>query len=199
MKHSTSFTVILMLLFSSSVFGAVQLNFLTATQSSSYIQIDWESSTEINNDYYTLERSTDSINYISIATVTGAGSSSSASNYSINDVNVVASQTYYYRLISTELNGSTETLDNIMITTTATLGISAISNTPFAVYSPTSNYLIISGLTEAYNLTIYNTAGQLLYADNDVSEQSKRVDIRGFTTGVYFIQIGDNSYKFIKR
>lgn len=67
--------------------------------------IVWETSTEVNNDYFIVQRSLDGINFEDIQEQDGQGTKYSPSNYSFLD-NFRLPQTTYYRLKQVDLNGS---------------------------------------------------------------------------------------------
>lgn len=69
------------------------------------IEISWTTASETNNDYFELEKSTDGINFFSIAIIKGQGVSKSTNKYNTEDYG----QTYgitYYRLKQTDFDGS---------------------------------------------------------------------------------------------
>ena len=66
--------------------------------------LEWTTATEINNDYFTLERSSDGANFENVAIVDGAGNSLSTINYSKYDETPFYGITYY-RLKQTDYNG----------------------------------------------------------------------------------------------
>ena len=66
--------------------------------------IEWTTATEINNNYFTVERSTGITNFESLATINGAGNSSSTRNYSWTDSNPLNGISYY-RLVQTDYDG----------------------------------------------------------------------------------------------
>ena len=70
-------------------------------------QLSWVTASEINNDYFTIERSTDALNFEAIATVNGNGNSSKTINYSWIDDNPI-NETTYYRLKQTDFDGRFE-------------------------------------------------------------------------------------------
>lgn len=69
------------------------------------VQLRWTTATEQNNDYFTIERSRDATNWNAIGTMDGAGTSLSTINYSFIDEQPIG--TAYYRLIQTDLDGTT--------------------------------------------------------------------------------------------
>ena len=68
-------------------------------------KIDWITQSEINNNYFTIEKSSDSYNFINIAEIKGLENSNSIANYSYTDNNY--SGLTYYRLSQTDLDGTT--------------------------------------------------------------------------------------------
>lgn len=74
------------------------------------VELIWITATEINNDYFTLERSSNGISWIEIAQINGAGNSSSELHYEYYD-NEPLNGTSYYRLSQTDFNGDSETFD----------------------------------------------------------------------------------------
>jgi hypothetical protein len=66
--------------------------------------IYWSTATELNNDYFILERSVDAINFEKIHKVDGAGTATNLSKYQFVDVNPYQSINYY-RLKQFDYNG----------------------------------------------------------------------------------------------
>ncbi|NSW45533.1 MAG: hypothetical protein HPY79_06955 [Bacteroidales bacterium] len=64
----------------------------------------WETASEINNDYFTIMKSTDAIIYKPIGTIKGAGNSNTIQRYTFND-NEPITQTTYYRLKQIDFDG----------------------------------------------------------------------------------------------
>ncbi|MDQ3046826.1 MAG: T9SS type A sorting domain-containing protein [Bacteroidota bacterium] len=67
-------------------------------------QLIWETATETGNDFFTIERSTDAVNFMAISDVDGAGNSTRTIRYSTND-DFPLSGVSYYRLKQTDFNG----------------------------------------------------------------------------------------------
>ncbi|WP_425391465.1 DUF2341 domain-containing protein [Ekhidna sp.] len=83
----------------------VELKSFSATHRGDYVILEWVTTTEINNDYFTIERSTSGSNFESIAKVQGAGNSSEIIHYeSIDDSPLFGSA--YYRLKQTDFDGT---------------------------------------------------------------------------------------------
>lgn len=78
--------------------------------------ITWITVTEINNDYYTLERSTDGLIWSEITVTDGAGNSLTPILYLFKDYNYIKDVTNYYRLKQTDFNGAFKYFNIIHIT-----------------------------------------------------------------------------------
>ncbi len=68
------------------------------------VEISWSTATEINNDYFTIEKSADAVNYEYVDEVTGAGNSNSLKTYNYIDDSFSDGVTYY-RLKQTDFDG----------------------------------------------------------------------------------------------
>jgi hypothetical protein len=71
------------------------------------VDIVWVTSTEINNDYFTIERSIDAKNWEEILTISGAGNSNQTQDYFEVDYEPLTGLSYY-RLKQTDYNGKFE-------------------------------------------------------------------------------------------
>jgi hypothetical protein len=87
----------------------VELISLTATPvNNSFIRIDWATALEINNAGFELQRSVDGKNFSKIGWVDGNGNATQQIEYSLNDYDVQAGITYYYRLKQIDFDGQFE-------------------------------------------------------------------------------------------
>lgn len=83
----------------------VFLDGFSATVSGNHINLQWATESEVNNQYFIVERSTDDMNYQTIAQIPGQGTSNQRSAYSYSDYQVAPNQQYYYRLADQNFNG----------------------------------------------------------------------------------------------
>lgn len=79
-----------------------------------YNHLKWSTATEINNDYFILERSLDGISWEKITQIEGAGNSNTVVNYSFKDYGYT-SGVNYYRLSQTDFNGKKEYFNIIAV------------------------------------------------------------------------------------
>jgi hypothetical protein len=85
----------------------IDLISFTADPNGTEVDLDWVTASEINNDYFTIERSADAIEFEAIATVGGAGNSSTILNYKMVDYTPLPGVSYY-RLKQTGFDGKFE-------------------------------------------------------------------------------------------
>lgn len=91
-------------------FGAplpIDLVYFDAMVIENTIQLTWITASEINNDYFTIEKSVDAKTWETLHTVNGAGNSSQMIEYSETDFNPIDG-TSYYRLKQTDFDGRFE-------------------------------------------------------------------------------------------
>lgn len=85
----------------------VELGSFTATCDQGQVQLQWTTVSEVNNAYFTIERSADSQNWQILGGVAGAGNSNSPLQYSLTDPRPFTGISYY-RLRQTDYNGDYE-------------------------------------------------------------------------------------------
>lgn len=73
----------------------------------------WETTTEVNSDYFIIEKSFDAIHYTPVGQINAAGNSNITHTYSISDVRPYSKT--YYRLKQVDLNGEQATYGPILI------------------------------------------------------------------------------------
>ena len=73
------------------------------------VNIHWTTASETNNDFFTIEKSEDGINFKSIGTVKGAGNSVTSIDYQYTDNELTTGVGSYYRLKQTDFDGKNKT------------------------------------------------------------------------------------------
>ena len=91
----------------------IELTSFTATCDGRSALVEWTTATEHNNDYFSLERSDDAINFTEIARVAGAGNSIEPLDYSYTDYGIHVGDNYY-RLVQVDYDG-TRTVSEIVV------------------------------------------------------------------------------------
>lgn len=92
------------------------LNFKVLKSSLTEVSLVWNTATEKNNDFFTLERSEDGVLFYPIGNIDGAGNSSATVRYDFDDFSPLIG-TSYYRLKQTDFDGNesySSTLSNVI-------------------------------------------------------------------------------------
>ena len=90
--------------------------------------IEWSTYTERNNDYFTIERSVDGINWTEIATVSGSGITTEEHKYMYSDKYFKRDTINYYRLKQTDYDGLYEYFDIVSVDNRSNKKIKMILN-----------------------------------------------------------------------
>lgn len=93
----------------------VELLEFKGKEHSLFNELSWITATEENNSHFTLKRSVDGYNWEDIATISGAGNSSSENNYVYEDRNFERGKLTYYSLFQTDFDGETEDLQQVVV------------------------------------------------------------------------------------
>lgn len=96
----------------------IELIKFEGTNKETHNLLSWSTASEINNSYFTLERSSDGIHFSENTLVIGAGTYSSTSNYSFIDYDFERTKNYY-RLSQTDYDGVSKIIGILAINNTA--------------------------------------------------------------------------------
>lgn len=91
----------------------VELLSFNAKKNGDYILVTWSTASEKDNDFFTLERSSNGTEFNVLGKVKGSGTSAVAKDYHFLDVN--PSTDNYYRLTQTDFNGAKETFKVVYV------------------------------------------------------------------------------------
>jgi hypothetical protein len=87
-----------------SVSLPIELLSFDAIPKNDHIDLEWSTATEINNDFFTIERSEDASEFFPVIVINGNGNSTKKINYKTIDPNPMAGISYY-RLKQTDFDG----------------------------------------------------------------------------------------------
>ncbi|MFK8008251.1 MAG: T9SS type A sorting domain-containing protein [Saprospiraceae bacterium] len=158
----------------------IELSSFSARPIDEKVYLDWSTSSEINNEFFTIEKSLDGIEFIAIGIEEGRGDSNVKNNYQFIDGNP-KNGVNYYRLKQTDFDGKFEYSDVVSIK------IESDNSTHFFP-NPAKEKLTIATDLEEVQIEIYNINGQLIYANNQLD-----IDLSNFQSGIYFLQMKNKS------
>lgn len=123
--------------------------------------LQWKTATEINSDYFVVERSTDGRNFTQIAVVNANGNSSTTIGYSLVD-NFPETGINYYRLKMVDIDGQFEysRIVSVVFKDTKSGSIEVISTGAYASHFEVN---LTSSEAQQASYAVFDAAGKVLY------------------------------------
>ncbi|MFI5203418.1 MAG: T9SS type A sorting domain-containing protein [Flavobacteriales bacterium] len=167
----------------------MELVSFSAKSSSGKNSIAWTTATETNNDYFTLQKSTNGIDFTDYTRIKGAGNSNQQLNYEITDHHPFEENTYY-RLQQTDFNGQHNYSEIIRVSYDGPGEIEFFPN-------PATEIIEIKTSSESpAEVKIMNALGQPV---KEVITTNKKIDVAGLPPGLYLVYIKIDSQTTLKR
>lgn len=176
----------------------IELMTFTAEPLDNKVELNWGTASELNNDYFSIERSNDGVNFETVVTVEGAGNSNSFLWYTTFDEQPFTGWSYY-RLKQTDFNGEYAYSD---IQAVQFVDKSQPQSIEFNLFpNPSNGLLVYMEILDVYNLnsgemkiTVYDVQGKVVYTQMEVLEFSHSQFIsldfgRKFPAGLYSIAV----------
>lgn len=174
----------------------IELIYFTAELNDKVVDLNWTTAVEINNEYFTVERSANGVDFKEVLQLAGAGTTNETKYYQAQDMEPLKG-TSYYRLKQTDRDGSFEYSDIVVVKNNAAADIE------LTIYPnpATGRYLNIdlgaatSFIThdtelEPTNITVVDVLGkqvaqQTIYGTNRIRIQLPE----GLAMGTYYMQV----------
>ncbi len=166
----------------------ISLLAFNASPISNYIEVNWQTASETNNHFFSVEHSKDNINFIPFATVNGAGNSTQVLSYSANDYDDSGTD-HYYRLKQTDFNGN-YTYSKTVLVHIGNKGLLNVSPNPVNGSSTHVNFHSTS--IGDLNVRVSDITGKIVfettYPANDLGAYDFNLDITKVTgNGIYML------------
>lgn len=165
------------------------------------VDINWTTVSEMNNDYFTLERSVDGTNYEPVVIVDGAGNSNETIRYHAEDIRA-ANGLSYYRLKQTDFDGGFVFSDPVSVWVDELPDLLTIFPNPAEDWITVSFHAV---LKEDFVLDLVDATGRIVDSYSIQAEEGINtfdLDLSLFNQGVYFITLTNKSEvlqtKFVK-
>ena len=161
----------------------------------SLVRIAWTTASEINNDFFSIERSGDSVNFEVLAIVPGAGNSNVPRNYFFDDKHPLPGLTYY-RLRQTDFDGRS-VLSDWCWTEPGKQSEMNISMYP----NPASDALFIRNEMELpSSVSVRDQYGKEVFLGLAGIEKDTKIDLSDFSAGIYYLRfVSENGSSFDRR
>lgn len=184
----------------------IELVFFKAKLNNDVVDLTWATAAEVNNNFFSIERSQDGQRFEVISTHAGAGNSTRILNYSSQDPNPLKGYNYY-RLKQTDYDGQysyseIQTVkykagnngddDQLEIVSCGPNPFSGQFSLAFMIKKPSS-----------VNISMINSGGQVVHTEemltNDGINTFNFNDDKGLEKGIYFLIIQYNDQKITKK
>jgi hypothetical protein len=179
----------------------IELLYFSANKSGKSVKLDWMTLSEINNRAFGIERSSDGKQFEQIASLSGAGNSSTAIEYSWIDSSPLQGITYY-RLKQTDYNG--------VSTYSEIVAVKYQNSVSFQIEpNPATDHLMIQTGGTVMNpieVDILSQEGKIvrsiMFTEESSSSDGLYIPVSNLEKGIYLIRIkSNNDYrtaKFVK-
>ncbi len=147
----------------------------------------WQTAAEVNNAYFTLQRSSDGVNFSPITTLAGAGNSSTVRYYEFTDEKPLSGANYY-RLHQTDFDGQSQIVGTILLTRHAANSTAPITVLPTVTKNDVT---VLFNNTASANarLQLFDTAGRLIAAKSlQPGTQTVSFELRDYPAGLYLLR-----------
>jgi len=161
------------------------------------VTVNWQTTSENDNDYFTIEVSQDGLSWNALKKIKGAGNSSKTIYYNYIDRNPY-NRVCYYRLKQTDFNGnySYSKIESVYFEANEKLNVLLFPN-------PTTDYLTIDmissdvGECKIFNLLGENVTSKTVTRDNDNNQIA--FDVSNLAIGTYIIKTKKGTLRFQKK
>lgn len=169
----------------------VELTYFNGRQHNESVILSWQTTTELNNSHFEVQRSADGINWMNIDRVYGAGTSTQVQNYQSIDRDPIVGRSYY-RLKQVDFDEKFEFSDVVAID----FDDEDLDGNIFVFPNPASSYIYISkNKIQLDELVIINVTGQVVNENTiveKVGENQVRLKVDKLSKGLYYLKYKDS-------
>lgn len=165
-----------------------------------FVDLNWSTATEINNDYFVVERASEDLDWTPILTVTGAGNSNSLLTYSSKDRDPLTGLSYY-RLKQVDFDGGFSYSDPVSIFNNTIVD----SEDVFMYPNPSSTGSVFLRLPFVIRdfetvVRLFDMSGKQIYSERfDTSSELFEFRYGELTPGIYLINIASDAINETKK
>ncbi|MFO7790225.1 MAG: T9SS type A sorting domain-containing protein [Bacteroidales bacterium] len=159
------------------------------------VHLSWETASEINNDHFIIDRSTDMRVFSEIAIIDGNGNSSTNNKYSWEDTSP-APGINYYRLTQVDFDGTKKVYNIVTIIWKADSAKKIVKCFPNPFVSDL-NIDLQDFENEEINIAVYDNSGQQIHLKTIYQPNNEPVysmNLSNLNSGVYYLKIAAGNY-----
>lgn len=172
----------------------IELTNFEGHKNGSKVDLNWVTATEINNDYFTIERSADGNNFETIAKVKGAGNSVDEINYTHID-NQPTIGLNYYRLKQTDFDG-TFTYSQVVSVEFENQVNGNVNIYPNPVQSGNAiNIVLPSNISDVAQVEIYSAGNGKKVFNHNIENSNKKIELpSSLSSGLYLVRVSSGTW-----
>ena len=161
------------------------------------IDLEWTTTSEMNNNYFTIERSADGTKWQAVGTVMSAGNSSAVQKYSFT-ADEATGAVSYFRLKQTDLDGRFNYFDILPVNNCNG------QSTGVNIYPNPSNGISLYGkinlkANETYSIEIFDNLGNIVN-QSSTDQQAFTVEFpHVLPSGIYYARFTSANFSMVKR
>ena len=167
----------------------IEITYFEASVNENTVDLSWQTASEINNDYFMLEKSTDGKIWTLFTKIDGAGNSFSPIDYRATDTKP-GRGIVYYKLTQTDFDGHQITAPIRSVVLENTTALEAYPN-------PFSDWLTLESPVLNETVRLYSCTGKLVY-QQVIEEAQTSLNLQFLEKGIYFLQIQNEIHKIRK-
>lgn len=174
----------------------VELTSFTGRVTNEFVQLNWETETEINNYGFNIERKSETSEWTNIGFVLGNGNSNSTKKYNYNDTEPIGGSKFLYRLKQIDNDGKFEYSDVIEVEVIPTrFELSQNYPNPF---NPSTTLMFSLPKQTQLKISIYNMLGELVETVAEGQYEAgyfkTNLILSNLASGIYFYRLESKDF-----
>lgn len=158
------------------------------------VAISWTTATEINNDYFEIQRSNNNSDFNLVERVNGAGNSNIKLNYSIFDKEALTG-VVFYRLMQVDYDGKTTYSNSISLTPNR----EGISVENLITDDNKLSFDFINPNNEKVQIKLIDINGRTVKTIDLNNSQSINIDVNNLSSGIYMMTVLSSQRILVKK
>ncbi len=159
----------------------------TQTDYGAHKELEWMTTSETNNEFFTLEYSINGLEWIELDNIKGKLTNNEKARYTYKHA---SNQDLYYRLKQTDISKESKYSDIIYVESCDEERVEISPN-------PSNDKILLKG-KNITQVQISNFNGTLVFTKIISSPNDLELDISKLNKGIYFLKVKNKSYKIVK-